>query len=248
MCFNMSIVKEIEAIQDEFKADFAQHPILTEKALTMYNLSGFAHPEWPVICKESPKVIHMLNWGLIPHWIRDSAAAGDIRNKTLNARGETLGKLPSDRYSFPKKTCLIITEGFFEPHQHQKTSYPFYLHRSDNHLLSLGGIYADWTDPGSGKIHRSFSIITVPSTGLIDQIHNHKHRMPLIIPEKERAQWLDSGQSVNICRQMIQSREPDLLTAYPVSRALYAKGIDTNTQKIRERFNYAIHEIDSLAG
>ncbi len=40
MCFNMSIVKEIEAIQDEFEADFAQHPILTEKALRMYNLIG----------------------------------------------------------------------------------------------------------------------------------------------------------------------------------------------------------------
>jgi putative SOS response-associated peptidase YedK len=248
MCFNMSIVKEIEAIQDEFKADFAQHPILTEKALCMYNLSGFAHPEWPVLCKDSPMVIHMLNWGLVPHWIRDSASAGEIRNKTLNARGETLEKLPSYRYSFPIKTCLIIAEGFFEPHKYQKTSYPFYLHRSDNHLLSLGGIYSDWINPDSGEIHRSFSIITVPATGLIDQIHNHKHRMPLIIPEEERTRWLDSGQSADTCRAMSLSREPKLLTAYPVSRSLYAKGIDTNTQKNRERFHYAIPAIDSLAG
>jgi len=122
------------------------------------------------------------------------------------------------------------------------------VHRSDNHLLSLGGIYADWKDPDSGEIHRSFSIITVPSTGLIDQIHNHKHRMPLIIPEEERAQWIDSGQSADTCRTMIQSREPKLITAYPVSRSLYAKGIDTNTQNNRERFHYAIPEIDSLAG
>lgn len=248
MCFNMSIVKEIEAIQDEFKAAFAQHPILTEKALQMYNLSGFTHPEWPVICKDTPKVINMLNWGLIPHWIRDSASAGDIRNKTLNARGETLEKLPSYRYSFPKKTCLIIAEGFYEPHQLKKTSYPFYLHRSDNHLLSLGGIYADWINTDSGEIHRSFSIITVPSTGLIDQIHNHKHRMPLIIPESDRTLWLDSGQSANTCRSMIQSREPELLAAYPVSRSLYAKGTDTNAPKNRERFHYGIPELDSLAG
>jgi putative SOS response-associated peptidase YedK len=247
MCFNMSIVKEIEAIQDEFKADFAQHPILTEKALGIYNLSGFAHPEWPIICKDNPKVIHMVNWGLIPHWIRDSVSAGDIRNKTLNARGETLEKLPSYRYSFPKKTCLIIAEGFFEPHKYQKTSYPFYLHRSDNRLLSLGGIYSDWIDPDNGEIHRSFSIITVPSAGIIDRIHNNKHRMPLIIQEEERAQWLDSGLPADICRAMIHSREPKLLTAYPVSRSLYAKGIDTNTQKIRERFHYAIPGIDSLA-
>ncbi len=112
MCFNMSIVKEIESIQDEFKADFAQHPILAEKALTIYNLSGFTHPDWPVICSENPQTIQMVKWGLIPHWIRDIASAEDICNKTLNARGETLEKLPSYRYSFPGKTCLIIAEGF----------------------------------------------------------------------------------------------------------------------------------------
>ena len=248
MCFNMSIVKEIEAIQNEFRAEFAQHPILTEKVLTMYNASGFEHPEWPVICKGSPKTIHMLHWGLIPHWVKDSASAGEIRNKTLNARGETLGKLPSFRYSFPGKACLIIAEGFFEPHHYRKTSYPFYIYRSDGRMISLGGIYANWTHPESGEIHRSFSIITVPSIGLIDRIHNRKHRMPLIIPEQERAQWLNPNQTGSPCLSMIRSREPEFLTAHPVPRSLYAKKTDTNIPENRKLYHHAIEEIDSLAG
>ncbi len=247
MCFNMSIIKEIEALQEEFRADFSEYPILSDHALHWYNASGFDHPIWPVIGKEFPDSIRMYHWGLIPHWVKGSDQAAAIRSKTLNARGETVDQLPSYRSSFPVKTCLVIAEGFYEPHHFKGKSYPFYLHRSDGRLLTLGGIYAQWTNREIGSVINSFSIITVPAIGLTDRIHSHKHRMPLIIPEDQRRRWIDPELSPTECKALIHSWEPEELIAYPASPDLYRRGGSRNTPEIRNRHYYGIEEIDLLA-
>ncbi len=246
MCFNMALVREIEELKAEFRADFTAYPLFGSPRLEFFNASGFEHPLWPVICSGSPESGSWVRWGLIPHWVRSAGQAKEIRAKTLNARGETAARLPSFRSSYPGKTCLVIADGFYEPHRYQGRSYPFYLSRLRGGLMSLGGIYADWKNPENGETVRTFSIITVPATGITAAVHAHKLRMPLIIPEQRRSRWLDPDVSVDERNELIVPWEPEDFTAYPVSPALYSRTEESRSSGIRKRYRYSIPEIDGL--
>ena len=48
-----------------------------------------------------------------------------------------------------------------------------------------------WTNPETGEVVRSCSIITTSSNGFMEPIHN---RMPVVLPDTEaEALWIDSG-------------------------------------------------------
>ncbi len=246
MCFNMSIIREIEELQSEFRAAFRETPAMDSPSLRLYHKSGFSHPHWPVICADDSGKITMVRWGLIPHWIKDRDAALAIRNKTLNARGETLHRLPSFRYSFPHRTCLILADGFFEPFHYHKKSYPFFIHNRSGTPLTLGGIYSDWRDPVSGSIYRSFSIVTVPAVGIVDRIHHAKHRMPLILTPESRSAWLSNEEADNRY-ELVKPLIPEPLAAYPVARTIYSRSQETNTPQMLEPVHYGIPAVDNLA-
>ena len=57
----------------------------------------------------------------------------------------------------------------------------------------LGGLWAEWIGPESGRAFHSFTIITVDANPLMAEIHNSKKRMPLIIAE----------QSIDLAHQLL---------------------------------------------
>jgi len=148
-------------------------------------ISGFAHPPLPVLSAEG---IEMMRWGLIPSWVKNHDQAADLRRKTLNARAETIHTLPSFRDARP---AIIPVNSFFEWHHNENgTKTKYELLPTDSDLFMLGGLWAEWIGPESGKSFHSFTIITVPANPLMEEIHNSKKRMPLIIPENSLNQWL----------------------------------------------------------
>ena len=66
-----------------------------------------------------------LQWGLIPHWTKDSK----IAYRTINARAETVDKAPSFRQAFRKRRCLIPADGFYECRKTAKPKLPFAIVR-----------------------------------------------------------------------------------------------------------------------
>lgn len=51
-----------------------------------------------------------LHWRLIPHWAKDKK----ISYRTINARSETVDKIPAFRQAFRKCRCLVCADGFYE--------------------------------------------------------------------------------------------------------------------------------------
>ncbi len=250
MCFNMSLVVERLALESEFAAIFDLFPSLAGggNRINYPNRSGFSHPVWPVITTEDPDHITTAVWGLVPRWVKDRHGALNIQNKTLNARGESLLERPSFRSAMKKgQRCLIPVDGFFEPHDYQGKSYPFYIHRRGA-LFAFAGLFDDWYGPETGKQYRSFSIITIPSLGIVDQIHNTKHRMPLILMRECYHQWLDGTKDPEDINEMIiKSDNPPYLSAYPVSRQIYCKDFSVDTVGSRDMCPTGIEVIDRLS-
>ncbi len=247
MCFNMSIVTELMALEEEFGTIFDTYPAYasTDGRLIYHQRSGFSHPAWPILpASEAPKLSSGF-WGLVPHWTKDRTSALEIQNKTLNARSETVRSLPSFRTAMKQQQrCLIPVSGFFEPHSYQDKSYPFYLHRRGA-LFALGGIFDIWYGPESGKQYRSFSVLTAPSVGIVDAIHNKKHRMPLLIEKESYATWLDPSTDPDTINELMTSRESDLC-AHPVSKQLYGRSELAIAPEVRELSYYGIDAIDNL--
>ncbi len=248
MCFNMSIVTDLLQLEEDFGAVFEGHPSFASDGgrILYHQRSGFSHPAWPIIPAGDRRMASSGVWGLVPRWAKDREAALAIREKTLNARSETVRQLPSFRDSMKQqKRCLIPVSGFFEPHAYGGKSYPFYLHRKGE-LFALGGIYEDWFGPETGRAYRGFSVLTVPAAGIVDTIHNKKHRMPLLIEPGNYGAWLDAALPAEEVDRLMGGREYELF-AHPVSRALYARDGSSTAPGISDIQYTGIPEVDNLS-
>jgi SOS response associated peptidase (SRAP) len=62
----------------------------------------------------------MARWGLIPFWMKEKPKVPHI-----NARAETVHKLPLFREAFSKRRCLIPATGFYEWQQRSDGKQPY---------------------------------------------------------------------------------------------------------------------------
>lgn len=172
-------IKEIYGVQTDF-ADYKPTKFL----------NGFAHPQIPIIIDESADTLSTGSWGLIPFWAKDRT----IQKQTLNAKIETIKEKPSFKNNFNKR-CLVLVNGFYEwkwldEKGRQKNKH--YLTVKDQQIFSLGGIYSNWTDKTTGEELTTVSIVTTQANELMAEIHNSKHRMPIVLHHNIEKQWLSN--------------------------------------------------------
>lgn len=151
-------------------------------------LNGYSHPLVAVILDENPTVATAANWGLIPSWAKDRS----IQKQTLNARVETIAEKPAYRNNYQKR-CLVLVKGFYEwkwMDGKGKVKQKHYLSLPDTNLIALGGIYGNWTDKETGEELTTFSIVTTSANELMTEIHNTKHRMPIVLTKALEKDWL----------------------------------------------------------
>ena len=151
-------------------------------------LNGYSHPLVAVILDENPTVATSANWGLIPSWAKDRT----IQKQTLNAKIETIAEKPSYR-NYYNKRCLVLVKGFYEwkwMDGKGKVKQKHFLTLPDTKVISLGGIYSTWTEEESGEFLTTFSIVTTEANELMTEIHNTKHRMPIVLTKAMEKEWL----------------------------------------------------------
>ena len=57
------------------------------------------------------RVPQMMNWGLIPHWAKDTR----LQYSTFNARSEEFTAKPAFKDAWKRgQRCLVVTNGFYE--------------------------------------------------------------------------------------------------------------------------------------
>jgi putative SOS response-associated peptidase YedK len=187
MCYTIKIDLTREQLEKRFGAKMDQPDVYKPGE----RISAFSLPRLPVICSEDPDKISLFFWGLIPFWVKDDKQAGDIRMKTFNAKSETLAEKPSFRNSLNRKRCLVLVNGFYEWHSEEKTKIPYYIGLRDQKAIALAGLYDQWTNRESGESVNTFTIITTRANPMMEEIHNLKKRMPVILDPDAEQLWLD---------------------------------------------------------
>lgn len=195
MCGRFCFIKEAKALEHRYEI---KTPSLFKP---QYNASpGNFHP---VISNENDEILQYYRWGLIPYFSKD----GSYANNLINARIESIDNKKSFCTIFNSKRCIIPVTGFYE-WDFQKQ--PHLICFSDFKIFSIAGLWDEWKSQ-SGEIVKTFTIITMPSKGIVSNIHS---RMPVLINRDDERNWL----SCNLSKEdMIENVKSDGLTAFQVS-------------------------------
>lgn len=144
MCYETALTKNGKQIQEFFQKELAI-PLEFEP---YYHLSGFSHPNLQIVKMDEPEKIYPANWGFVPTWGTKDIPAFYKKYNTLNTKSETLFNGLSKESALNKR-CLIIADGFFEPHQKAGVSLPYFCHIPSSKfddgrdLFMFGGIYSE---------------------------------------------------------------------------------------------------------
>lgn len=143
---------------------------------------------------DGKRVLHLLRWGLVPHWAKDPS----IGAKLSNARGETVAEKPSFRDAFKRRRCLVPADGFYEWKAEGKQKQPYYFSMKSGEPFALGGVWESWRAP-DGDILRTCCLITTGPNEIMLPIHD---RMPVIVSPGGYEAWLtgEPDDAINLAR------------------------------------------------
>jgi putative SOS response-associated peptidase YedK len=236
MCYN------VEAKARALKKYMKHHGIDPSEAkdlvdLDIHTLSGFTHPKMPVVTGDKVHPIQLMQWGLIPPWVKDEKQAKEMSDMCLNAKSETIFEKPSFR-SIGKKRCLMPVTGFYEWREFEKKKYPYYIHLKSGEPFAFGCVYDTWVNKETGELVNTFSIITTEANPMMAKIHNVKLRMPLIVPENKETAWINPELSKDEIKQLMIPFDENLMKAHSISKRITSRKDNPNVPEVSEEFTY----------
>ena len=176
--------------------------------------------------------LQVMEWGLIPDWIRIKSnraediraafsLAHDWRQKTLNARSETLFDKKTFSNPILCRRCIIPSTGYFEFHHNpDKSKTPFYLYVKNEDIFSIAGLWNRFLHPVTNKVIDTFSLITTEANLLAASIHNggnNAGRMPLILSANDEEKWLNPSLSEQEIISLLKAPPDNNMNAYKVT-------------------------------
>jgi len=208
LCYTIKINLTREEIEKRFRATLEQPELFSPRE----KISAFTLPVMPVIDDKNSEQISSFTWGLIPFWVKDAESADALRRRTFNAKAETLAEKPSFRNAFKSRHCLVLTSGFYEWQTAGKEKIPYLMGLKDQRAFALAGLYDIWTNPVTGEMLNTFTVITTRANPRMEEIHNLKKRMPVILPPQNEKRWLSHDLSPQEIISLFEPYPQELMT------------------------------------
>ena len=133
--------------------------------------------------KTGERSLDLLKWGLIPNWCKDPKGG----RKPINAKSETVARLPTFREAYQKRRCILPVDGFYEWRATKQGKQPYAIAMKDRSPFGIAALWENWKDPATGEWVRTFVVLTTPSNDLVGRIHD---RMPAILKPADYERWL----------------------------------------------------------
>ncbi len=157
-------------------------------------------------------------WGLVAPWAKDTGS----RARAINARAETVERLPSFRAAFSRRRCLVVADGFYEWRKRVDGSkQPYYLTLPDDRPFAFAGLWEAWRSPDGERLE-SFTIIVTLANAFLRPIHE---RMPVILEPEHFDAWLDVRRSAAEARALLAPYDR-AMTVCPVAKLVNKAGTD----------------------
>ncbi|GGG14916.1 SOS response-associated peptidase [Paenibacillus abyssi] len=208
MCERFSLTVDSAQLQEQFDIN---------KVMCDYNQRYNISPTQsvPVIVggRRERKLVDA-RWGLFPFWAKDS----------VNADFDSVsGKKIFDRI-LKKQRCVIPCSGFYGWRTEGKVSYAVRIVLRDQQVFAMAGLYEERVDP-RGALHRSCTIVTTMPNRVVSDYHD---RMPVILDEQERENWLNPEiTDKKMLENHIYAYPASLMRAYPVTPLLRNEQLET---------------------
>lgn len=159
---------------------------------------------------DGKRVMHLLRWGLVPHWAKDPSIGANLSN----ARGETVAEKPSFRDAFKRRRCLVPADGFYEWKPEGRIKQPYYFSMKSGEPFALAGVWESRRAP-SGEILRTCCLITTGPNDIMLPVHD---RMPVIVSPDDYEMWL-AGESSDALT-LIRPYGAEKMLAWAVSKRI----------------------------
>ncbi|MBZ9629812.1 SOS response-associated peptidase [Salegentibacter sp. LM13S] len=186
MCYETSLTKSLDYIEENKGVELLYYGTYEP----YYHVSGYTHPNLFCLPIEDPSHIYPMEWwGLLPN--KPDLDIINFRQayNTLIAKGENLMKSKTNREPARNRRCLILADGFFEPHypnnNFKASPVPKYCFLEGRKLFCIAGIYNDFDDE-----YWNVSLVTTQANDVFSKINNKEKRMPLVLDPTFEDEWL----------------------------------------------------------
>lgn len=235
MCYHGTKVFTVTDLKERYNLQAVDH--LADKWEIHYHENGFDHISSPILV--STESIGFFSWGLIPWFTKTITDANIIRNQTLNCISEEMFDKPSYRDALKQgKRCLIPMTGFFEwkwQDSKGKEKTPYYIYLKDHKIFSVAGIYSTWEEKTNGNIVYSYSVLTTKANTLMEEIHNMKKRMPVILPKEYEKDWLNPSLTKDDVLALCQPFSDRKMDAHIISKRITSRKEPSNVPEVLAR-------------
>ena len=179
------------------------------------------HPVWNgppgsyyTLCRTqgTRRVLGRLQWGLRPQWNPDP------KFMSINARSETIWRIPSFRQAAERRRAVLPVNGWFEWRAEQGQKQPYHISDADQHVICLAAI---WEPPADGTQDETFAVLTTEPREELRGIH---HRQPTVLEDSAVGLWLDGATDQEIAA---------LVARQPGRRPLQIRRIDPRANACR---------------
>jgi putative SOS response-associated peptidase YedK len=220
MCYDISFTVKLR----ELPAYFPDLETTAQLELNFdgTHIMGHSFKLHPIIYRdrENKKFsVRLMEWGVIPFYVKDEKGFLRQRASMLNTRSERiLGDEKSYWFKIRNRRCLIPVTGIYEHRAIRgwKKKVPYFIHLNEQPVFFLPGLYSvtDLPDLETGEMIKrwTFSLITRDGNDLMKKIHNdgeNRGRMPLFLPLALSKEYLDEELSAERYQEILRYEMPE---------------------------------------
>ena len=240
MCYHKSQTAKYEQLAEYYSVSYSK--AMADIYCPMFHENGFDYKASPVVTARNAGEMQMFHWGLVPYYMKDENLAMKIRSSTLNCISEEMFEKPSFKDAAKNsQRCLIPCTGFMEwkwMDEKGKMKIPHYIALKDQPLFSIAGLYSRWKDRAKDAYYYSYTVLTTQANELMNEIHNSKKRMPVIIPREYEKDWLNQNLTKEDVLAFCQPFDSTAMTAHTISKLITTKDADTNVPEVLQKHHY----------
>ncbi len=123
----------------------------------------------------------LARFGLLPSWAKEET----FGRKTYNARAETVAQKPSYKNAWIKRHyALALADAFYEPCYESGKAVRTAIKQANNEPMAIASIWDTWTEPETGELIVSFSMLTIEASNhpVMNRMHKPEDEKRTVVP------------------------------------------------------------------